>query len=241
MLLAIDTSTRYAGVALVNEDRVVASHAWHATYNHTAELMPAVVNILEHSGLSASELDGVAVALGPGGFSALRVGISAAKGLSLVAKKPIIGVGTLDLEAHPYLHTGVQVCALIEAGREECATVLFGPGGVRTREDRVCTAVELMAEIKGPAIFCGEGVMAWQDHITGAKGADAQIIRPVPAARVWTLAVLGQEKLMAGETDDLASLQPEYLRMPSIGVRKQRGRLLQGRRPIPKPARRPAR
>ncbi len=241
MLLAIDTSTRYAGVALVNEDRVVASHAWHSTYNHTAELMPAVVNILEHGGLSASELDGVAVALGPGGFSALRVGISAAKGLSLVAKKPIIGVGTLDLEAHPYLHTGVQVCALIEAGREECATALFGPGGVRIREDRVCTAGELLAEIKAPAIFCGEGVMAWQDQIAGARGADAQIIRPVPAARVWALAVLGQEKLIAGETDDLKTLQPEYLRMPSIGVRKQRDRLPQGRRPIPKPARGPAR
>jgi hypothetical protein len=98
-----------------------------------------------------------------------------------------------------------------------------------------------MVEIKGPAIFCGEGVMAWQDQIAGARGADAQIIRPVPAARVWALAVLGQKKLMAGETDDLASLQPEYLRMPSIGVRKQRDRLLQGRRPIPKPARGPAR
>ena len=241
MLLAIDTSTRYAGVALVNEDRVVASHAWHSTYNHTAELMPAVVNVLEHAGLTASDLDGVAVALGPGGFSALRVGISAAKGLALVAKKPIIGVGTLDLEAHAYLRTGVQVCALIEAGREECATALFGPDGVRIREDRVCTADDLMAEVKGPTIFCGEGVTPWQEQIAGALGADAQIVRPVPAARVWALASLGQEKLVTGETDDLTTLQPEYLRMPSIGVRKQRDRLPQGRRPIPKPARGPVR
>ena len=241
MLLAIDTSTRYAGVALVNEDRVIASHAWYSTYNHTAELMPAVVNILEHGSLTAADLDGVAVALGPGGFSALRVGISAAKGLALVAKKPIIGVGTLDLEAHPYLRTGVQVCALIEAGREECATALFGPDGIRAREDRVCTADELLAEVRGPAIFCGEGVTAWQEQIAGAKGADAQIVRPVPAARVWALAVMGWEKLVAGETDDLTTLQPEYLRMPSIGVRKQRDRRSQGRRqgrrPIPKPAR----
>ena len=85
MLLALDTSTRYAGVALANEDRVVASHAWHSTYNHTAELMPAVVKILEHGGLTAADLDGVAGALGPGGVSALRGGISAAMGLALAA------------------------------------------------------------------------------------------------------------------------------------------------------------
>ena len=239
MLLALDTSTRYAGVALVNEDRVVASHAWHSTYNHTAELMPAVVKILEHGRLKAAELDGVAVALGPGGFSALRVGISAAKGLALAAKKPIIGVGTLDLEAYAYLQSGVRVCALIEAGREECATALFGPGGTRLREDRVCTADELLAEVEGTTIFCGEGVTAWRDQIGEVLGADAQMVRPAPAARVWALAVIGRERLAAGKIDDLTALQPEYLRMPSIGVRKQRDRVPQGRRPIPKPARKP--
>jgi len=241
MLLAIDTSTRYAGVALANDDRVIASHAWHSTYNHTAELMPAVVSILEHGGLTAADLDGIAVALGPGGFSALRVGISVAKGLSLVTKKPIVGVGTLDLDAYPYLKSGVQVCALIETGREECATALFGRDGIRIREDQVCTADDLAVEVKGPAIFCGEGVTAWQDQIAEALGADAQIVRSVPAVRVWALAVIGQEKLTAGEADDLTTLQPEYLRMPSIGVRKQRDRLPQGRRPIPKPVRRPVR
>ena len=50
MILAIDTSTRYAGVALTKEDQVVASHTWHSLYNHTSELMPSVVNILEHVG-----------------------------------------------------------------------------------------------------------------------------------------------------------------------------------------------
>ena len=232
MLLALDTSTRYAGVALADEDRMVASRTWHSTFNHTAELMPAVAQLLEGFGLAAVELDGVAVALGPGGFSALRVGISVAKGLALVANKPMVGVGTLDLEAYPYLQSGVQVCALLEAGRQECATALFGPEGIRLREDRVCTAEELLAEITGPAIFCGEGVAAWQDQITETWGAEAQIVRSVPAARVWALAEIGREKLAAGETSDITTLQPEYLRMPSIGAPKQRGRVPQGGRPV---------
>ena len=227
MLLALDTSTRYASVALADEDHVVVSRTWHSTINHTAELMPAVADLMESRGLTAQELDGVAVALGPGGFSALRVGISAAKGLALVARKPIVGVGTLDLEAYPYLKAGVQVCALLEAGRQECTTALYGPDGIRLREDRVCTADELLAEVAGPAIFCGEGVTIWEDQIAGILGAKAQIFGPVPAARVWALAAVGREKLAAGETSDITTLQPEYLRMPSIGAPKQRDRVPQ--------------
>jgi tRNA threonylcarbamoyladenosine biosynthesis protein TsaB len=234
MLLALDTSTRYASVALADEDRVVASRTWHSTINHTAELMPAVAHLMGSRGLTAGQLDGVAVALGPGGFSALRVGISAAKGLALVAKKPIVGVGTLDLEAYPYLRSGVPVCALLEAGRQECATAFHGPDGIRLREDRVCTADELLAEVidkaSGPAIFCGEGVTGWKDAIAGALGAKAQIVRPVPAARVWALAAIARERLLSGETKDITTLQPEYLRMPSIGAPKQRDRVAQGGR-----------
>ena len=241
MLLALDTSTRYGGVALTHEDRVVASHTWYSKYNHTAELMPAVVHILERGGLKAADLDAVAVALGPGGFSALRVGISAAKGLALAAKKPIIGVGTLDLEAHPYRGSGATVCALLEAGREECATALFGPDGSRLRDDRVCNVGDLLAEIEvevsGPAIFCGEGVAPWREQIAGRLGEDAHIVRTAPAVRAWALAVIGQEKLAAGELDDLTTLQPEYLRMPSIGVPKRRDRLPQGGRQARKPVR----
>ncbi len=235
MLLALDTSTRYGSVALSEEGVVVASRTWRSRYNHTSELMPAVAGLLEAYGLTAGHLDGVAVALGPGGFSALRVGISAAKGLVLVAKKPLVGVGTLDLEAFHYLQSGVPVCALLEAGREECATALYGPDGSRLREDRVCTADELLAEvmdiISSPTIFCGEGVTAWQDQIAGLLGTKAQILPPVPAARVWALAAVGWKKLASGEISDTADLQPEYLRMPSIGVPKQRDRVGQaGRR-----------
>ena len=231
MILALDTSTRHAGVALSNDDRVVASYAWYSLYNHTSELMPSIVNILEREGVTPSQLDAVAVALGPGGFSALRVGVSAAKGLALVAKKPIIGVGTLDMEAYPYLNSGVAVCALLEAGREESATALFDGNGIRVWKDRVCTVDRLLAEVKKlsdfPVIFCGEGVTLWREQITATFGMKAQVVWPTPAARIWALAEIAQERLLNGETGDLTTLQPEYLRMPSIGVPKQRGRVPQ--------------
>ena len=231
MFLALDTSTRYAGVALANENQVIASHSWHSTYNHTTELIPTVIHILERAGVTSADLDGVVVALGPGGFSTLRVGISAAKGLALVSGKPIVGVGTLDLEAYQFIGSGTRVCALLEAGREECATALFGPDGARIQEDKVYGVDQLVAEITEPTIFCGEGVTGWRKQILSALGSKAQIVKSVPASRVWALVAMGRKKLVSGEVENLNTIQPEYLRMPSIGVSKQRDRVRQGRRP----------
>jgi tRNA threonylcarbamoyladenosine biosynthesis protein TsaB len=224
LLLAIDTSTRYASVALADEERVVASHTWHSGVNHTAELMPAVVRLLGNRNIAVRDLDAVAVALGPGGFSALRVGVSVGKGLSAAGGIPILGVGSLDLEAFPYAGSGLPVCALLESGRTEAASALVGGNGQRLREDRVSTATELMEEIAQATLFCGEGVARWAEEIKGGLGTKAVICSPAPAVRVWSLAVMARQRLNAGQMDDLAALQPQYLRMPSIGSPKQRDR-----------------
>ena len=119
MLLAIDTSTRYAGVALADDQRVIAARTWYSTANHTTELMPAVAQLLQGRATAVQDLEGVAVALGPGGFSALRVGVSVAKGLAAAGGLKIVGVGSLDLEAFPYAGSGLPVCSLwrLDEGR----------------------------------------------------------------------------------------------------------------------------
>ena len=95
----------------------------------------------------------------------------------------------------------------------------------------MCTVDRLLAEVKKlsdfPVIFCGEGVTLWREQITATFGMKAQVVWPTPAARIWALAEIAQERLLNGETGDLTTLQPEYLRMPSIGVPKQRGRVPQ--------------
>ena len=224
LLLAIDTSTRYAGVALADQERVIASRTWHSGVNHTAELMPAVVQVLQGRGIAVGDLDAVAVALGPGGFSALRVGISVAKGLCVSAGIPIVGVGSLDLEAFPFAGSGLPVCALLESGRTEAASALFAAEGQRIREDRVSTSDELVEEIAQTTLFCGEGVARWAPEIKSGLGSQAVICSPTPAVRVWSLAEMARQRLNSGQVDDLATLEPQYLRMPSIGSPKQRDR-----------------
>lgn len=222
MLLAIDTSTRYAGIALADEDRVVASRTWHSGVNHTAELMPAVIQLLQERGISVRKLEAVAVALGPGGFSALRVGISVAKGLAAAASIPIVGVGSLDLEAFPYVGSGMPVCALLESGRTEAASALFAANGQRLRDDQVSTVDELLEEIQQTTIFCGEGLSRWVLGIQSGLAAMAVICSTPPVVRVWSLTTMARQRLNSGQIDHLANLQPQYLRMPNIGRPKQR-------------------
>ena len=225
MLLAIDTSTRYAAVALADGERVVDLQAWYSTVNHTSELMPAVANLLRRRGLATSGLDGIAVALGPGGFSALRVGMSAAKGLAMAAKLPVVGVATLDLEAFPYAGSGLNVCPMLDAGRGEVATAYLGPDGVRRREDMICSPDDTLDPVSEATLFCGEGVGPHSALVRERMGPLAMVVMwPGPGARVSALAAMGRRRLENGEQDDLATLQPYYLRMPSIGAPKQRDR-----------------
>lgn len=224
MLLAIDTSTRHAGVAVCDDSRVLSSRCWRSTVNHSAELMPAVDQILRSHGLAPGDLSGIAVALGPGGFSALRVGMSVVKGLAFTSGIPVVGVGTLDLEAHSYLQSGLPVCAILDAGRNEIASALFGRDGVRAREDMVGPVEELAERIDEPTLFCGEAVASWGGVIRERLGSLAVVVESAPAQRTWSLGQLGWQRLAEGKTEDLASLQPNYLRMPSIGRPKQRDR-----------------
>jgi len=247
MLLAVDTSTRYAGVALYSaptpdKGPVFASRCWYSSVNHTTELMPAVSQILESQNTALADLTGIAVALGPGGFSALRVGMSVVKGLAVTAGKPVIGIGTLDLEAHPYLNAGLPVCALLDAGRNEVASARFCREGQRIREDTVSTPEELVKELveelteaslqvpkseePGPSktLLCGEGVINWGELIRDRMKSRALVIDSSPATRLWSLCRLAWKRLAEGDVSDLAALQPLYLRMPSIGGPKRRDR-----------------
>ena len=207
---------------------MLSCRSWYSAVNHTVELMPAVAQTLQHHGLTPVDLTGTAVALGPGGFSALRVGMSVVKGLAVTTGKPVLGVGTLDLEAYPYLQSGLPVCALLDAGRNEVASALFGPDGLRTREDTVAPVQELVDSIDEPTLFCGEAVSNWGGLIRERLGRLAVVVDPAPAQRIWALCQLGWERLGAGQVSDLATLQPTYLRMPSIGGPKRRDRVPQG-------------
>ena len=223
MILAMDTSTRYGGVALWSDGRAVASVGWYSARNHTAELMPAIQHVLDRAHAAPTDLAGIAVALGPGGFSALRVGISAAKGLALPLKVPVVGVGTLEMEAFPYAGMGLPIRPLLDLGRDQVASGLFQHSGGhwrRLREEYVCTPQELVESISTPTLLCGEGVHQRGEYLRRALGANGVIVDfHTASSRLGALAVLAAERLQSGDVGP-ATIQPLYLRRPSIGSPK---------------------
>lgn len=245
LLLAIDTSSRHGGAALADAaGSVLEARLWRSTANHTAQLLPAIADLLAAQSLDAKALAGVAVALGPGPFSALRVGVSAAKGLALAGGFPVVGVDTLALEAGPHLTPDGIVAAWLDAGRNEVAAAWFDGSGARIRDDAIAAPEALLpAEAALPAgalLYCGEGAHARRADISNAAGAGSAAGDPprpaavapwTPADRLWRLASDGAARIARGETDDLAELQPYYLRMPTIGAARQRDRARQGQRP----------
>ena len=240
MLLAIDTSSRFGGVAIADADGVVVdARLWRTGMNHTAQLMPAVADSLRATGQTVANLDGVAVALGPGPFSALRVGVSVAKGLAMAANRPIIGIDTLALEAMPYLTPDGIVCAWLDAGRREVAAAWFDASGARVQDDAIADPSDLLerepALPAGALLYCGEAAIARRDDIRNARrdaaGRPAAVTPWNSAIRLWTLAATGVCRQQVGDTDDLAAVQPYYLRMPTITAARQPGRVATGRPP----------
>jgi len=103
MELSIDTSTRYASVAISREGETIAELTWRSERNHSVELVPAIREVIARVGIETRDLNAIFIAKGPGGFSALRVGMSTAKAMAVSLEIPLVAVGTLDVEVAPYL------------------------------------------------------------------------------------------------------------------------------------------
>ena len=217
--LVIDTSTRYGAVGLWRDglSRVVS---WRSRNNHTAELMPAVRWLTEAEGIAPDALDGIAVSVGPGGFSALRTGIGVAKGLAVAWDLPVAGVSTLEASAYPYRATAERVCAVLPAGRGTVAWALYGTTGDSwgaLSEEQVSAIDEFAAGQSGPTLFCGESTADVADTLRERLGADARsVTESAPMARLSGAAELGAALLASGEATGATAIAPRYLRSPRI-------------------------
>ena len=222
MELAIDTSTEIAGIALSERGVVVEERIWNAGRNHTVELMPGVAALLEDHGAAASALDAVFVATGPGGFTAVRVGISAAKGLALASGATLVGVGTMWIEASPFAGRGLPIRPIMDAGRGELSVGRFVPtddGLAETSPPALLTIEALIEETRETTLFCGQNLSAARERLAEALGDLARFPGPAEGwRRPSSLCALGWERLQRGEEIGDASAAPIYPRPPAIST-----------------------
>lgn len=223
MLLAIDTSTRNASVALFNEGVVLAEITWQSAQNHSRELMPNITAATQQAKIGFTDLTAVIIARGPGSFSALRVGMSAAKGLALALSIPIVSVSTLTAIAYQQIAASLPLCAVLGAGRDEVAFNLFKKrrGQLHALGEEQIIPVETLARlVSNKTIFCGEIDEKVSTTLRDLLGNKALFLPAVTSyRRAGFVADLGWQRLQAGEVDSLETLQPVYLRRPTVGGR----------------------
>ncbi|MDD5288667.1 MAG: tRNA (adenosine(37)-N6)-threonylcarbamoyltransferase complex dimerization subunit type 1 TsaB [Dehalococcoidales bacterium] len=225
MLLAIDTSTDTASLALVRDETTLAELTWRSGQNHTTQLLPNLAHLFELTKTNQKALAAIIVALGPGSFNGLRVGVSAAKGLAFSLGIPIIGINSLEVAAYQYAETGLPVCAIFNAGRSEIATATYQKKYGRWQQlvaADIVTIEHLCSQTIKKTLFCGEYVPAIADQLKALLEEKAVIPPAITdIRRAGFLAELGHQRLQAGKVDNAATLQPIYLRRPPIGAPKK--------------------
>ncbi len=214
MLLALDTATQNASIALYDGQNILAEMTWRSQRRHTVELAPQVDNLLRLAGVAPAHLTALGVSIGPGSYTGTRIAISYAKGIALARALPLIGIPTLDALARPHLPAAAPICALAAAGRGRFCWATYAPGPDLNRLTQFGLArlPEICAQTPSPAIFVGELTPA-DVAFLHERGDDGAFI-PSPALsmrRAGVLAELAWQRLQAGDVDDPAMLSPIYL------------------------------
>lgn len=218
MILAIDTATQYAGLALYNQDGLLAEEAWFADRNHTVELMPRIVRMLTSARLEVKDLIALAVALGPGSFTGLRIGIAVVKGVALPHKLAVIGIPTLEIVAYPYQDQALPVWTIARAGRGRILAACYGVEEAAWQlliEPSITSFEALGQNITVPSLCVGEIDTPAAKTLQQESNQKAQLVSPASRLRrAGYLAEIASRRLEAGHQDDPDALVPIYLSTP---------------------------
>lgn len=214
MLLAIDTSTRWVGLALYDGLQVLGETVWQSHSNHTVEVAPALNALLARSQVTPGELKAIGVALGPGSFTSLRIGLGLAKGMALALRIPVIGVPTLDILAAAQTVQNLPLAVVLRAGRGRLAVGWYQVKSGRWQaqgEPQVLTVEELEQRIDQPTLVVGE-LNAEERPLLARKRKLIQLASPAHSVRrPGYLAELAWKRWKSGKVDDPVSLAPIYL------------------------------
>lgn len=229
-ILAIETSAKSVSAAVVENGVPLASAYQNMGLTHSRTLMPLVDGMLSAAGLRVQDMDLLAAANGPGGFTGLRIGVSALKGLAWALEKPCCGVSTLAAMARNLAHMeGLIICAM-DARRNQVYNALFlAHDGVLTRQcpDRAIGLAELAEEIKNrpePKFVVGDGAGLCYNHLleqdVPCRMAPPQLVMQNAVG----VALAAEEMAAAGQVTTARDLVPVYLRLSQA----ERERLARG-------------
>ena len=221
-ILGIDTSTPIGSVALIDDENLVAEHTLNIVQAHSSRLMPAIDTVLKWSDITAADLDGCAVGVGPGSFTGVRIGVATIKSLCYALDKPIVGVSTLEAVAYNLRWTNGVICPLFDARRSEVYGAIFEGGAEWQRlSEELCLPIDAFLDRLGtytasdcPINFVGDGLFTYGDAVRERLGGRAQFADAIfNVPRGATVAHLGRQRLQNDNVDDYWTLVPNYVRV----------------------------
>ena len=214
-ILALESSAKAASVAYLKDGELMAQYYQASGLTHSRTLLSMTEDMLKSLDMKVTDMDGIAVAMGPGSFTGIRIGVAAAKGLSWGADKPVCGVSTLEAMAHHCCDDRYIICPVMDARRSEVYNGLFkyeNGSIVRLTEDRAISLKDLSEEAKNSDktfFLVGDGAMLCYNYFTD-NGINA-VLAPanVRLQSAWGVGKAAE----SGEFSDPGDLTPNYLRL----------------------------
>jgi tRNA threonylcarbamoyladenosine biosynthesis protein TsaB len=215
-ILGIDTSTSCGSVGLIDDESVISDYLLNIPITHAERLLSTIDLVLKEAHMAIEDMDGLAVSLGPGSFTGLRIGVSTIKGLAFATGKPVSGVSTLDALAYPIASTPYLICPILNARKGEvyAAFYRYEDGGRMKQQSphQVVKIGDLIKNIKERTIFVGNGARTYEKELRSSLLSLA-LFSPPPLHHPLgsVVAKLGLELLRKGEFLNLATFTPLYI------------------------------
>jgi len=218
-ILGIETATQVCGAALCRGEQLIAESRLNIKNVHSEKLTRMISDLAARTDFHLKGLDGIAVSIGPGSFTGLRIGLSVAKGLAFALERPLVAVSTLEALAAQAPTLDGRVCAVVSSRRGEIFAAVFRRRGsevIRESEDKALALADLLNEVPGAALVVGSGA-----QLVGELHPPRKVIAPEPfcLASPYAVARLGAQKLARGETAAVDELEPSYLKAFEPGVK----------------------
>lgn len=223
-ILALDTSTQVSSVAVASGDRLAAELTMQARLTHSETLMPHIEQVLAMASVKRTELEGIAVSIGPGSFTGLRIGLAAAKAMAYALDIPLVGISTLQALACHFPVPGLHVVPLIDAQKGNAYMECFHwAQGKPVSEEPVrilpmADCLAACASLEGQVVLLGDAVVK---RVAGKMDLPPHVqLAPVSLRmpRAANVALLGWQRLAKGERDNVMDLEPLYIRRSEAEV-----------------------
>lgn len=216
LLLCVECSTMYCSVAIVSNSGCIAEHSLISKLTHSKRLLTAIADLMRQSELDWQDLNGLAISLGPGSFTGLRIGLTTIKGICLATGLPLLGISSLAALAWQLPHCHVPICPILDARKQEVYTGLYQTrsGAITTTMEPVVISMDkLTTLIHEPTIFVGDGVEVYRD-ILHKQLPDKTLFAPPQQVfpRASAIGSLALEKFASKSFIDPGSASPIYIR-----------------------------